>query len=88
VHYLDGQVACGLAEEPAFVFVVVEKEPPYLVNVIQLDMDAERIGREQVRKAIGIYRHCVDTNTWPGLSSTVELVGLPVYYQRQHEESA
>ena len=40
----------------------------------------------QIREAIGIYKRCVDTNTWPGYSSGVELVGLPSYSQRQHEE--
>jgi hypothetical protein len=86
VHYLEALMACGIADDPSFVFVVVEKEPPYLVNVIQLDADAERIGRQQIRQAINTYKQCIDTNTWPGYSSGVELVGLPVYYQRQNED--
>jgi hypothetical protein len=86
VHYLEGLIRCGIADTPAFVFVVVEKTPPYLVNVIQLDAEAERIGRKQIREAIDIYKRCVDTDTWPGYSTGVELVGLPIYYQRQHEE--
>lgn len=86
VHYLEGLIRCGIADEPAFVFAVVEKDPPYLVNVIQLDAEAERIGRAQIRKAITTYKQCIDTDTWPGYSAGVELVGLPVYYQRQNED--
>lgn len=83
---LDGIVALGLAEEPAFVFVCQEKNPPYLVTVVQVDDVAEQIGRERNRRAIDKYRECQETGHWPGYSDDVELISLPAWAERQHDE--
>lgn len=84
--YIDGLKALGLSDDPVFVFIVAEKSAPYLVSVIELDAEALRIGRGLNRRAIQIYKHCTQTNTWPGYSPDVELISMPVWYQRQHEE--
>lgn len=84
--YLDGIVALDLAEDPAFVFVCQEKNPPYLVTVVQIDDDAEQVGRERNRRAIDTYRRCQETDEWPGYSSDVEVISLPAWVARQHDE--
>jgi hypothetical protein len=86
--YSDLVVGAGIAQDPAFVFIVQEKTAPYLVSVIELDAEAKRIGRELNERAIRIFKHCTENDIWPGYSTDVELVGLPVWYQRQHEETA
>jgi hypothetical protein len=84
--YLDGMVALDLADkDAAFVFIVQEKTAPYLVSVVQLDVEAVRIGRQLNRRAIGIYAECQSTNTWPGYADDVALVSLPFWYERQFE---
>ncbi len=83
--YLDGVKALGLHDAPQFVFVFQAKTPPYLVTVIQLDEAAERIGRELVREAIGIYRRCTDAGEWPGYSSDIEEIALPAWAERAHD---
>lgn len=50
----------------AFVFILVEKTPPYLVNVVQLDAEDVAIGREENRDLIQLLADCLVTNTWPG----------------------
>lgn len=77
--YLDGIRALGLAADPVFLFVFQEKTPPYLVNVVQPDAMALRIGRHLNRQAIDLYAECVRTGRWPGYSDDVELVGVPGY---------
>jgi hypothetical protein len=86
--YRDAVVALGLAEDPAFVFIVQEKTAPYLVSVVELDTTALRIGRYLNRKAIDVYAECVATDTWPGYTDDVALISLPRWYERTFEEIA
>jgi hypothetical protein len=83
--YLDGIRALGLDDDPAFVFVFAEKEPPYLVTVVQLDDDAMRAGRELGRRATEMYRDCTQAGKWPGYSDEIELISLPPWTLRQLE---
>ena len=67
---------------PTFLFVVVEKSPPYLVNVIELDAEFARIGRSQVDRALRLYAECAATDTWPGYERAdgqPNLVGPPAW---------
>lgn len=81
--YIDAVRALGIDDDPAFVFVVVGKEPPHPVSVIELDADAIDYGRRRNRQAIDTYARCVETGTWPGYGDGVHLIGLPrwTYYQ-------
>ena len=86
--YLDAVRALGLAEDPAFVFVFQMKEPPYLVSVVQLDAQWERIGRQRNRQALEVYADCVATNRWPGFSDEVELIDPPRWALSKAEDVA
>lgn len=85
--YLDAAIALGLADDPAFVFVVQEKSAPYLASVVELDRDAIELGRRLNRRAIDTYAACVAANHWPGWSDEVELVHLPTWAAYQAEET-
>jgi hypothetical protein len=78
-------LALGLAPQVTYVFVAQEKTAPYLVNVIQLDVTAKRIGAIKMRRAIELYKHCTDTDDWPGYPPEVALTSLPVWEERQYE---
>lgn len=86
--YMDGVRALLGVDDPAFVFVVQEKEPPYLVNVIELDETALTIGRDRNRRAIATWIECTAKNEWPGYGTDVELVSLPRWAEIQQEEQA
>lgn len=66
--YIDAVTALDLAEAPAFVFVIVEKTPPYLVTVAQLDPQSMEAGRFYNRRAIRLFAECKAKNEWPGYS--------------------
>lgn len=83
--YLDGIRALGLADEVAFVFVAQEKTPPYLVSTVQLDVNAERIGRELGRKAIDLYVRCTEAGEWPGYTTDIAEISLPGWAERAHD---
>lgn len=80
--YTAGARALGLDEDPAFLFVVQEKTPPYLVSVVQLDEPSRRAGEARARKAMGIYQECVATGDWPGYTDDVKVVSLPGWVTR------
>lgn len=87
--YLDGLRALGLAgDDAAFVFVCQEKEPPYLVNIVELDADALAAGQAMNRRAREVYRDCKAAGVWPGYSDDIELISLPRYASYQLEEYA
>lgn len=61
----------------AFVFVAVEKTPPYAVGVYELDPDAVVVGREAYQRNLDTYRRCLETDFWPAYSEAIEPLSLP-----------
>jgi len=86
--YLDGIRALGLSPggEPSFVFVFQEKDPPYVVTVVELDMKSLAIGRLLNRRAIDAYVQCTRTGRWPGYADEVVLVELPHYVLNEYTD--
>jgi len=74
--YQDGIEAVTGRRLP-FVFVCVEKEPPFLVGVYQLDEEALTVGADRNRRAINMYADCESSGVWPGYSSDIETLSLP-----------
>lgn len=86
--YKGGLRALNLAQRVKFVFIFQSKQPPYLVNVIELDPEAQAAGEHYARVARLTYRDCTEANEWPGYRTDyIELVGLPGYaLTRYYEE--
>jgi hypothetical protein len=94
--YLDGaETVLGRAPEE-YWFVIVEKEPPYLVSVITLDEQALHWGRLANRKACELFHRSAAANDWPGYRQPGQnrdrafRIGLPPWaiYQLQDREEA
>ena len=83
--YLDAVRDLGHCDDPAFVFVFVEKAPPHLVHVVQLDADALAKGAELNRQAIGVYADCQRTGLWPGYADDITTLSLPPWATRNQE---
>lgn len=85
--YLDGAIHLDLiAEDAEFVFVFQDKNPPYLVTVVDLHEDDLQIGRDRNRLAREIYRDCTEANIWPAYSNDIVRISLPAYARRRHHE--
>lgn len=85
--YRAGAEALGLADrDTVFVFVFVEKDPPYLVTPVYLDPTALRIGTAKCVQALSIYQHCVTENHWYGHTDDLALVSLPPWVERNEGE--
>lgn len=83
--YRRGAVALDLDDNPGFVFVFVEKDPPHLVSVKQLDADALEVGRRRNNAALHRYAECSSTGIWPatGYGDDFAEISLPPYYPTQ-----
>lgn len=80
VHYANGLRHLGVDSDPAFIFCVVEKDPPYLVNVGQFaDRDDVRLSAAALDKALRLYRECTENDRWPGWSGVTDL-SLPTWH--------
>jgi PDDEXK-like domain of unknown function (DUF3799) len=80
--YTRAAVACGLDDDPAFVFVFQEKEPPYLIHVVQLDAGAIMAGRVACDAGTEIFRDCMAAGAWPGYPDEVTEISLPPWKAR------
>jgi hypothetical protein len=83
--YRRAAVALDLDGDPGFVFVFVEKDPPHLVSVKQLDAEALEVGRRRNNAALALYAECRRTGVWPatGYGDDFAEISLPPYYPTQ-----
>ena len=74
--YLDGQEAIG---EPCedFLFIFVEKTPPYLVTMCKLDDKALAKGRAECNRAVDSLLECRATGLYPCYTRDIITVSLP-----------
>lgn len=74
--YRMGAVALELDEAPAFLFVFVEKTPPYVITVGQCDDYARQVGHRLNRRALDLYRECSLADRWPGYVADDEIAEI------------
>lgn len=80
-HYAAGAAAHGI-EAPTFVFVVVEKTPPYAVCLYQLDDDAADRGDELRTRDLQRLDACLQADDWPAYPPAVNALSLPAWAHR------
>ena len=75
--YLAGlEKATGKRPEK-FVFVAVEKKPPYVCGVYEADAQMIEIGWEVACRDLARIAECRAANSWPGYSEQLETISLP-----------
>lgn len=85
--YLD--IAADLGLEPrGFVFIAQEKEPPFLVSVVELVEPAVDLGRVRNRRALRIFADCTEADLWPGYApdAAITPIDLPAWAYREEQE--
>lgn len=85
--YSEG-VSRQIGQRPLFVFIVVEKNPPYAVNILQADELLLRRGDNLFREYIGIYHDCKLTGKWYGYlgrNNQINNLALPAWLAREVE---
>ena len=60
-----------------FVFVAVEKKPPYAVGVYTLDDLAKLEGEMRFKENLSTYKQALEENAWNAFSQKIETLSLP-----------
>lgn len=83
-YYLDLCKLVGI-DKSQFVYIVVEKEPPFAVAVYSLDSEAIELGRLEYQRDLAAVRECLEKGTWPGFPEDITVVGLPEWMRKAAE---
>lgn len=65
-----------IGERPFFLFIAVERKPPYACRVFRLDPVAKEEARKRYRLALDHYKRCQDSGRWPAYKG-VTVISLP-----------
>lgn len=72
-------VKAHLHENPRYLIVAQEKEPPYLSCVHALDVEAFSYGCQEMQEAIAIFKRCREADKWPGYPLGTNMIPLPAW---------
>jgi|688.fasta_scaffold39193_2 exodeoxyribonuclease VIII len=75
--YLDGIEHATGHRPDQFLFICVEKRPPYCVAVYAASPVMVTIGAETAARDLDVLATCKAGNVWPGYSDQVEPISLP-----------
>jgi exodeoxyribonuclease VIII len=78
---LDIAALLNLGKEH-FIFIAVEKEPPFAVGVYEIDLDSIEVGRSKYRRLLNRYLECVVSDKWPAYSQNIEMLSLPAWAKK------
>lgn len=81
-------VEVNTGKKPLFVFIAIEKKPPYAINILQADELLIRRGYDLFREYIGIYHDCKQTGNFYGYLgkfNQINNLALPSYLAKEVE---
>lgn len=85
--YSEG-VEANIMQKPLFVFIAVEKNPPYAVNILQADELLVRRGFGLYRSLLDTYHDCRMSGNWFGYlgkNNQINMLGLPSWLAKEAE---
>jgi exodeoxyribonuclease VIII len=75
--YLHGMEQATKKCPEQFVFIAVEKKPPFAVAVYAADAEMIREGWRTAERDLEVLATCKEMDRWPGYSDAVEPISLP-----------
>ena len=76
-RHVGASATGGDADDLSFIFIAVEKKPPFAVALYQLDELAALQGWVDAREDLRRYKAAKDTGKWGGYSPRIETLSLP-----------
>lgn len=76
-YYIQSYLYRMISGCKRFIFVVVEKEPPYAVSYYELGEEFDNKAKQEIDKAIQLYKICKDTGVWNGYTDEIIKLDLP-----------
>jgi len=93
-HYEAGALAYSggsdngdLSDNIEWLFIAVEKNPPYAVNVFAMSDALLRHGRAERLRLLNLYKECNAKNNWPSYPSEVQEISIPRWARGGIEEA-
>ena len=83
--YMSGYEEVFGEKPSAFAFPLVEKEPPYLTNLVQLSQEALEAGEYVFRRNLQRYADCIDKGHFPGYGPGTKTIDLDPWYSKRLE---
>jgi exodeoxyribonuclease VIII len=84
-YYLDGVNQATGRKPRQFVFIAVEKKPPYAVGVYTLDAETLMLGRAQYQADLRTYAECVANDNWPGYGDKIQKISMPGWHANKNQ---
>lgn len=83
--YREAALSAGIAVND-FIFIAVEKTPPYIVSCHRLKPSAVQRGHLRNLMAVKRFADCLSSGTWPGYGTGIRYLDLPGYADFQLED--
>lgn len=74
--YGEGLALLG-APVTSFVFVAIEKSPPYGVGVYMLDAKGIELAQRRMQRLLDLHARCLREDDWPCYSTHIEVIATP-----------
>jgi exodeoxyribonuclease VIII len=85
--YLDGLEQATGKRPDQFIFICVEKKPPFACAVYAADVEMIQIGAEAAARDLDVLATCRAAGAWPGYSDQVEMISLPPWMRPRADGS-
>lgn len=85
--YLDGwKLARSNTPASKFVFIAIEKEPPFGIKLYDLSEVAIEVGRQTYQALLQTYKECKETGNWWGYDPSIQTLDLPAWATKASED--
>lgn len=85
---MEGIERCTGKRPENFVFICVEKEPPYPVAFYVADKDMIECGRYRYQKLMSKFSDCQRSGVWPGYGELIQSISVPSWFLNKLEKEA
>jgi hypothetical protein len=85
--YLDGIERTTGTRPDQFIFICVEKKPPYAVAVYAADAEMIALGAQTAARDLEVLATCKAAGSWPGYSEQIEMISLPAWMRPRPDGS-
>lgn len=73
-------------EPKGYIFIPIEKTPPYAAAVYVADATVMETGEKEMRKGLDLIKRCYDQNSWPSYQSEgAENISMPMWALNLYE---
>lgn len=82
--YMRGCRELGIEVEK-FVYIVIEKDPPYESCVYELGSQSLMTANAQISRLLPEWQKCVTSKVWPGYGDEIKVIDLAAWMSRKRE---